>query len=193
MPGMAMADLFYVIGASGSGKDSLIRYARMHISSDAQVVFTHRYITRAADAGGENHVALDEKEFLSRDRMQCFAMSWCSHNLRYGIGVEINQWLERDLNVVVNGSRGYLQQAARDYPELRPILISVEPEILRNRLQQRGREDSVQIEHRLIQARELEAAVRHPGLVKIQNNGALEDAGSRFIDVIQCVNKQQCA
>lgn len=188
-----MAELFYLIGASGAGKDSLIRYTRTHMPLDAKVVFTHRYITRPADAGGENHIALDEKEFMAREEMRCFAMSWRSHNLRYGIGVEINQWLAKGLNVVINGSRAYLPQATRNYPELRPILISVEPEILRTRLEQRGREDSNQIEHRLVQARELELTLTHPRLLRIYNNGALEEAGGLLIDIIQRRNNKQCA
>lgn len=188
-----MAELFYLIGASGSGKDSLISYARTHIPLEAKVVFTHRYITRPANAGGENHIALDEREFLAREEMRCFAMSWRSHDLRYGIGVEINQWLAKGLNVVINGSRAYLPQAARNYPELRPILISVEPDILRVRLEQRGREDGEQITQRLVQARELEKSLTHPRLIKIYNNGSLEEAGELLMDIIQRLNNKQCA
>lgn len=190
---MTMADLFYVIGASGSGKDSLIRYARTHISEDAEVLFTHRYITRPADAGGENHVALDNKEFISRQQKRCFAMSWYSHNTHYGIGIEINQWLAKGLNVVVNGSRGYLQQAARLYPELVPLLITVEPEILKHRLEARGREDRDQIKRRLKQARELELSVSHPKLIKIENNNVLEEAGDHFINIIFNKKQNKCA
>ncbi len=50
--------LFYVVGASGAGKDSLIEYARNALGSRDAVVFAHRYITRPPTARGENHVAL---------------------------------------------------------------------------------------------------------------------------------------
>jgi len=190
---MAEAELIYVVGASGSGKDSLMAYARSHLSENAKVVFTHRYITRPADAGGENHVALECKEFLSRKAMGCFSMSWYSHDTYYGIGIEVNQWLSKGINVVVNGSRGYLNQAARKYSELRPVLISVRPEILRSRLEQRGRESKKEIEQRLIQANELEAFVNHPRLVKIENNGSIKEAGLELLDMIQSTHKVQCA
>ncbi len=49
------ARLIYVMGASGSGKDSLMRYAREKLAKHSNIVFAHRYITRPADAGGENH------------------------------------------------------------------------------------------------------------------------------------------
>lgn len=190
---MTMADLFYVIGASGSGKDSLIDYARMHITDNRQVVFTHRYITRPANAGGENHIALDEKEFLARQAMGCFAMHWYSHDTWYGIGIEIHQWLAKGLNVVVNGSRAYLDQAGQKYPELRPVLISVRPEILRARLEERGRENAEQIDHRLEQAIRLEKMHPHPGLVKIENNAELKDAGEQLIRTLQGWKNERCA
>ena len=188
-----MADLFYVIGASGSGKDSLIQYARTHIPENHQTVFAHRYITRPAEAGGENHIALDEKEFFTRQNMGCFAMAWYSHETHYGIGIEINQWLGKGLNVVMNGSRGYLKYAAQQYREIKPILISVRPEVLRQRLELRGRETSEQIDRRLVQACKLETQVSHPQLIKVENNGLLESAGKSLISAIHSNHASQCA
>ena len=190
-----MANLFYVIGASGSGKDSLIQYARSHLAESASVVFTHRYITRSADAGGENHVELNENEFFSRVKMRCFSMNWYSHNTYYGIGIEINQWLALGLNVVVNGSREYLEEAAKKYPELIPVLVGVDQDILRERLKDRGRENEKQIDLRLKQARRLEAKVSHPKLIKIENNDDLNVAGEQLIDIIykQKQKQSQCA
>ena len=188
-----MAELYYLIGASGSGKDSLIRYARTHMPDSAPIVFTHRYITRQADAGGENHVALNEKEFLSRQKNQCFAMSWYSHNTHYGIGIEINQWLEKDLSVVVNGSRAYLDEASKSYPGLQAILISVYPEILRQRLEKRGRETREQIESRLLQAHKLEQEISQSRWIKIYNNDSLNKAGDQFISILNNGKNSRCA
>ena len=188
-----MANLFYIIGASGSGKDSLIRYARNHIAADALVVFTHRYITRPAEAGGENHIALDEKEFFARKDMGCFAMSWYTNATYYGIGIEINQWLAKGLSVVVNGPHAYLQQAAQQYHELRPVLISVELDNLRQRLEQRGRENKDEIERRLQQAQKLELDLPRSGLIKIENNGLLKEAGKQLIQIITSHQNHKCA
>lgn len=84
---MAEGRLFYVIGPSGSGKDSLMRYARASLAGDPSVVFAHRYITRPMELHGENHVALTETEFDARLAAGLFAMHWESHGLRYGIGL----------------------------------------------------------------------------------------------------------
>jgi ribose 1,5-bisphosphokinase len=188
-----MAELFYVVGASGAGKDSLLNYARSQLQLDTSVVFAHRYITRLHNAGGENHVALTEAEFASRMGRGCFAMQWYSHQTWYGIGVEIDQWLSKGLNVVVNGSRAYLDEAARNYPELTPVLITAEFELLRRRLQNRGRESIEQIEQRLQSALRLDQEIRHPRLHRIANNGILAQAGEKLLRLIQREGSQVCA
>lgn len=187
--GMTMANLFYVIGASGAGKDSLIQYLRKTMPDDAPVLFAHRYITRPADAGGENHVALSRREFERRKELGCFAMHWFSHETHYGIGKEINVWLSHGLDVVMNGSRGFLQEATKLFPNLVPVLISVDPEILSDRLYARGRESANQIQQRLIQAIKLEKEVAHQRLIKIENNSLLENAGEQLLNAILNWNK----
>ncbi len=188
-----MANLFYVIGASGAGKDSLIHYLRENMPDEAPVLFAHRYITRPSDAGGENHVALSIREFERRKEIGCFAMHWFSHETHYGIGKEINVWLSHGLNVVMNGSRGYLQNATKLYPNLVPILISVDPDVLSDRLFARGRESTDQIQQRIIQAIKLEKDVKHPQLLKIDNNNRLEIAGEQLLNAILNRDKEKCA
>ena len=65
--------LVYVMGPSGAGKDSVMGRARALLPADAPVVFAHRYITRPAETGGENHVALSAAEFALRRTHGLFA------------------------------------------------------------------------------------------------------------------------
>lgn len=175
--------LIYLIGPSGSGKDTLINLARQTLGQEADVCFTHRYITRAASAGSENHVALTEEEFLARKRAGLFAMSWASHGCLYGIGIEINQWLAKGLTVVMNGSRGYLSTALQNYPELCPVLIEVSPEALRERLTQRGRESLEDIEQRLKRNHQLDiSAEKH--CLRVDNSHSPEVASKHLLAII---------
>lgn len=176
--------LLYVIGASGSGKDSLMQHARFKLAQDANVVFAHRYITRPSDAGGENHIALSEAEFESRVVQKLFPLHWHSHGLRYGIGCELNHWLAKGLTVVLNGSRAYLPEASRRYPELVPVLIEVSPAVLRARLQGRGRESDDEIEARLQRAGEFDT-LQHGRLVRFRNDAPLVDTGPEFVELIR--------
>lgn len=175
-----MAKLFYIIGASGVGKDALMQYARKAINGAHPIVFAHRYITRPSDAGGENHIAVTAEEFAGRREGGLFALHWESHGLSYGIGIEIDAWMKKGFTVAVNGSRQYLPEALRRYPELQPVLIEADTEVIRRRLEGRGRETHEEMERRL-------ARTTGPGAdqaVVIRNDGPLEDAGDRLITLL---------
>jgi len=188
-----MGNLFYIIGGSGAGKDSLIDYAKKHLTKNVPIEFVRRYITRSPNAGGENHFSLTEEEFLQYKDNDYFDMDWFSHNTYYGIGTEINGWLSKNISVVMNGSRAYLGEAANKYPDIIPVLISVDPLVLSERLFSRGRESHDEIQKRIIQAVKLESSVQHPNLVTIENNSSIKEAGDELLSVITNRFKNKCA
>jgi len=163
-----MALLIWLTGPSGSGKDSLLNALRE--APPDNLVIAHRYITRPADAGGENHVALSETEFRRRAALGLFAIHWQAHGLYYGVGNEIDLWLTRGLNVLVNGSRQHLPVVQQHYgAQLLPLVLQVSPAVLEARLRQRGRESDAEINKRLERAAEPLPAYCHP----LNNDGAL--------------------
>lgn len=171
--------LFYVIGASGSGKDWLMRYARAQLVRQP-IIFAHRYITRPVELRGENHICLSEEEFGQRLERGLFAMNWSSHGLQYGIGIEIDAWMEQGLDVVMNGSRAWLPEASRRYPNLVPVLIWAPPEALEGRIKGRKRESEQEIQQRLQRAADL-AVVEHPNLVTVTNDQSREAGGEALV------------
>lgn len=186
------ARLIYVVGPSGSGKDTLLRYARERLAEEPGVVFAHRYITRAADAGGENHVALTHAEFASRKRNSLFALAWESHGHAYGVGIEINQWLAKGATVVVNGSRGCLAESRRRFPELLAVTIDAPAALLRERLMARGREDRSAVEQRLERHRAMQTPP--PDGYVITNDGPLDRAGQALVALIRAhAGQPRCA
>lgn len=174
--------IIYVMGASGSGKDSLMRYAREKLAKHPNIVFAHRYITRPTDAGGENHVALTPDEFASRVAAGFFALHWQSHGYQYGIGIEIDQWLASGATVIVNGSREYLPQVLSRYRDVVPLLIEVSPDVLRERLLNRDRETREQVEKRLQRHQALAGAC--VGCLKVNNDGPLRESGDTLVSII---------
>ena len=143
--------LIYVMGPSGSGKDSLLSALRPRLRG-LPVAFARRYISRPACVGGEQHMALSAGSILSMEAQGRLAMRWSSHGCQYGIGRSIDGSLEHGICVIVNGSREYLPEALRRYPDLLPVLVEVEPAILRQRLLARGREQGKDLEERLQRA-----------------------------------------
>lgn len=177
-----MSRLYYIIGASGSGKDSVMAYARQRLCAADRCLFAHRYITRPAGAGGENHVALTPGEFQARLAAGLFALSWESHGNRYGVGVEVEHWLAAGFSVVVNGSRASLPEARARFPQLTPVLIAVDPAILRQRLLGRGRESADEVEKRIRRSGEIDAPLDE--VLRIANDGALPEAGERLLELV---------
>src|SRR6185437_13553741 len=110
-----------------------------------------------------------------------FALAWESHGLAYGIGIEIDLWLARGVTVLTNIARAAWEDAARRYPALLGVLVTAAPAVLAERLKQPGREDADDIAERL--AREV-ALAEHPALHRLDNSGALEEAGAALLRLI---------
>lgn len=175
---MRRGRLVYVMGPSGSGKDSLLAESRRQLPAGAPVAFAHRYITRPRDAGGENHVETAPAAFALLLQRGLFGLHWESHGLLYGLGREIDLWMDAGLAVVANGSRAALATALRRYPDLVPVLVTVPEDILRQRLLARGREAGEDLEERL--ARAALQVPEVPGLVRLENSGELRAAAGKL-------------
>lgn len=182
-----MSTLFYVIGPSGAGKDTLINYARTRINGSGNVIFAHRYITRPPFTGNENHIYLSPEEFLQRRDANLFALHWESHGKYYGIGQEINNSMQNGLNVVINGSRQYLPVAQQLYPDMKVILIDASPQVIYERLESRGREDAVEIAKRIARSAEIDTDLKN--CIRVLNDTAIEDAGDKLISIISVSEK----
>jgi len=184
--------LFYVVGASGAGKDSLLNYARQQLKNVPTIAFAHRYITRPASTDGENHVALSDEEFMVRVRNGMIVMHWQSHGNHYGIGSEINSWLAGGIDVVVNGSREYLPTATKLFPEIRPVLIAVSEKVLLRRLLGRNREGPKEIAARLNRSKMVSVADECSHIHIINNDNKIENAGQEFIEFITMARESEC-
>lgn len=181
--------LFYLMGASGSGKDSILSGSRERLTcsgdyGDMRCFIAHRYITRRPELRGENHVWLSDQEFITRAANQAFSMHWRANGFSYGVGVEIDHWLAQGINVILNGSRGYLPSAMEKYSGvIVPVHIHVDPEDLRVRLIKRGRESSEEIEKRIERAKKLNDGLGSE-VRTIDNNGSLSSAVDSFFEIM---------
>lgn len=163
-PGVAM--LVAVVGPSGAGKDTVLEGLRA-----AGHVVARRGITRPAEAGGEEHIAMTEAEFAAGD----FALQWRAHGLRYGIFRDIEAELGAGRIVLANLSRTVLAEAAARYP-FAVLEITAPPDILAARLAARGRESAGDIAGRLAREAPLPPGLR---VLRVVNDATPQAAIAR--------------
>ena len=164
--------LFLIVGPSGSGKDTLIAGVRKTLAGTH--LFPRRAITRPCEAGGEDHTPVTPEEFHQRERAGQFALSWRAHGLAYGIPAEISTELAHGKHVVINVSRGIVEEARANFGPVRVVEVTASPQILAARLAARGREGDADVAARLARQQPAYADV------VVVNDGTI-DAGVRAL------------
>lgn len=175
--------LVLVVGPSGVGKDTLLNGARLHFADDTRFLFPQRVITRA-DMTGEEHLAVSRPQFQAMADEGAFLISWDAHGHGYGIPMAIKLDLAQGRTVIINTSRGKIQDARRAWPQIGVVNVIAGPQVLRARLQARGREGAVEIEERLTRSSRfpLPPDVRCD---ELDNSGDLAGGISRFASILE--------
>lgn len=174
--------LVYLMGPSGAGKDSLIDAARATLAAH-NVAIARRVITRSAEAKGEDAIGVSSERFEQMCAEGDFALHWRANGLAYGIPVQIDSWLQQGRTVLVNGSRAHLAEARQRYPDLLAVLLTVDPQVLRQRLLARGRESLEDIERRLARSQQL--VLPDQDVCLLDNSTYLDDAVARLLDLLR--------
>ncbi|MBZ0218343.1 MAG: phosphonate metabolism protein/1,5-bisphosphokinase (PRPP-forming) PhnN [Fimbriimonadaceae bacterium] len=172
-----------VVGPSGAGKDSILRYALARFAGDDRFVFPRRCITRFVDVATEDHDSLDEQTFDVLVAQGAFAFKWEAHGLKYGVRREIDEDLAQGRVVSVNVSRTILADIAHRYPMAVVVEISASPEIRAARIAARGRETATDIAQRI--GRSVPSTQSKLQLNVIHNDGEISDAGGNFCRLVE--------
>ena len=178
-----------IVGPSGSGKDTLINFARERLADRPEFVFVRRIVTRPADRASEDHDSLSEAEFDAQERAGGFALAWPAHGLRYGLPASVDADIDAGRVVIANVSRQIVGQIERRYPRTAVVALSAAPEIIAQRLAARGREDAAAISQRL--ARMVDADALGAATIRLDNSGPLVLAGERLVDILQEAAQRQ--
>jgi phosphonate metabolism protein PhnN/1,5-bisphosphokinase (PRPP-forming) len=176
-------DLILVVGPSGVGKDTLLAGARVALADDPAFVFARRDITRAADAGGEDHRALSEAEFAAIAAEGGYLLHWAAHGLSYGLPMALHGVREAGVHVVANGSRAMIGEARARLAPVRVVSITAPAAVLRARLAARGRESAAEIEERVVRA--AAHAVGGADVVDVINDGSVEDGVAALVAALR--------
>lgn len=178
----ASGRLFFLVGPSGVGKDTLLQWVQGCAPEQHGIVFARRTITRSERAG-EMHDAVDERTFWKLAGAGHFSMFWEANGLCYGIPRGIEAWLRAGSNVVVNGSREYVPQLLRQFPDARIIWVEADAEEIRRRIAARQREAGPALLRRLDRVTQF-APPGGDDVIRIDNSGPVEAAGKRLLAIL---------
>lgn len=174
--------LYFVVGPSGAGKDTLMRWVQQRTAARDDIVFARRTITRPAHES-EDHEAVSTEEYWRLAASGHFSMTWQANGLHYGIRRGIEVHLKSGRDVVVNGSREYIPTLRLHFPQARVIWIDAEEELIRERIAARQREQGAALLRRLDRVQRF----RYPedgDIIRLDNSGPIEVAGARLMDIL---------
>lgn len=176
--------LVAIVGPSGSGKDTLINWARTALSHNERIHFARRVVTRPISDDSEAHDTMSDSQFCAAEQAGQFCMTWRAHGLSYGIPRDVMAHCEDGKIVVLNGARRALGDLRRRFSLVVVVHISVDEQTLRHRLYERGRESTQAIEERIAESVRVMPDQDDVDFW-INNSGVLADAGMELVSIIQ--------
>lgn len=184
----AAGRLFYVVGASGVGKDTLLhwlreQFARRTAGSVPAPVFARRSITRAPHPS-EAHESIDVTQFWQRVEAGQYALHWQANGLCYGIGRDMEDDLAAGRDVIVNGSREHVPTVLESHPRSMVVWISADAGTIGARLASRQRESGAALALRLARGDQF-TPLPDRRIVHIDNSGALDTAGAQLLALLE--------
>lgn len=174
-----MKKVILIVGASGVGKDTLIK----SIKNKVEANFIKRYITREPDSNESNYY-VDEEAFESLEEDNYFISTWKAHGNRYGIAAT---HIKNGLNII-SISRGAIKDFEDSYDGVTTINITIPKEELYKRLKTRGRESEEEITKRIDRSYPLISA---ENLIEFDNSKPIEESSLDFINLIQGIANEK--
>lgn len=170
--------VYLIVGASGVGKDTLLGLAQQQLTDHK---FVQRYITRPSDAGGEDHIGVTHAAFERMVNDNRFCVWWHAHGLGYGIHQDVTRQVAVGDNVVINTSRSAIRDFEAIFTDVITINVIANTEVLRKRLEERGRESRTEIRARLDRH---VPVVTARNLLTIDNSGEVTEAVQAMVDAL---------
>ncbi|MFX1283735.1 MAG: hypothetical protein ACFFB5_08770 [Promethearchaeota archaeon] len=176
--------LIFVVGISGSGKDTIMRKTSHNLFIEQiPVNILQREITRSPDKTEES-LYISEEEFLMKKSRGEYALYWYAYNNWYGCPRTLLEApLQRGEVVLVNVSRNILYEARDKYPESKIVLIDVPINIAKIRIKTRGRETDYLLNERQTRMHD-KINILPPDKV-VQNDSDLEKAVNELTDYLK--------
>ena len=171
------ARLVYVMGALDADNAKLLHYAHQQLVTQKSITFAPSYTTcpiRGINDG--NCITLSKSDFEQQKSQNQFILTWEFDGQSYGIGAEIDIWLNNGMVVVVRGPHLHFRAVCQRYPRLQPVLVSAPSGAALESFDARLTRLTNDV---------LLSKVSHPRLVAIDNSGDALQSGEHFINLVK--------
>ncbi|WP_170175840.1 hypothetical protein [Sulfurimonas crateris] len=168
-----MVKIVLIVGASGVGKDTLLK----SIQNDIKANFVTRYITRIPDNNESNHY-IGKDDFLYLIKSDFFISSWEAHGNIYGIS---KLSIKDGLNII-SISREAIKDFENTFEDVATIEIGIPKQMLYERLKSRDRENEEAIKKRIQRSEQKIKAKNH---TYFDNSKPLEESKSTFLELLR--------
>ena len=173
-----MKKIVLIVGASGVGKDTLLK----NIQDKIEANFIKRYITREPDSN-ENNYYIDCEAFEKLEKDNFFISAWEAHNNKYAIAKnQINEGLN-----IISVSRGAIKDFEKNFDNVLTIQIVLPKDILYERLKNRARENEEQIQERLTRTYE---NIEAKNIIQFDNSTSLEVSTKNFVTLLERIKDE---
>jgi phosphonate metabolism protein PhnN/1,5-bisphosphokinase (PRPP-forming) len=177
-----MPKIILLTGASGAGKDTLLKKARVYFRNHPKIHFIKRVITRKPGEFEENYY-IEDSAFELLKESGFFISWWNAHGLKYGIPRREVDHLKRGETAIVSISREKVSDfETRFKDQVVVINVTASREVIEKRLKERKRENQLQIITRL-KRRDIPVTAKH--LINFDNNREIDISSKAFIKLLK--------
>ena len=117
------AELYYLVGKPNSLKQSLISVLRESLSGQSSILVPEIYTTDKTVVKSVNYTYIDKRNFLLRQSMDIYSLSWEKKGHLYGVSGDLSQRLNSGVDIILNGSLHNQTQARNQFSNLNTVLI----------------------------------------------------------------------
>jgi len=167
--------IILIVGPSGVGKDTLLREAKKSLGENFN--FLDRYITRKP-CKNEGNFYLDDYAFEILKHKSFFISTWSAHGNYYGIA---KKSIKEGVNII-SVSRSKIRDFENFHDNVFTININISKEKLKQRLENRARENKEEIEKRLNRTYE---KIEAENLIEFDNSEEIEISSKKFIKILK--------
>lgn len=169
-----------IVGASGVGKDSMIRAIQKTLPEDA-FCFPRRIVTRPPDEN-EANLYMPPDEFEKSAARGDFVLAWSANGHSYALPESVGVAIREGRHVIANLSRKVIPVLRGTFSRVLVVHVTADRSIVEARLVARGREGMCEREARVQRGLILDDEVQAD--IRIENNGALDDCAERLRSVL---------